>query len=235
MKTHRFIGDFSLKTGSLNIKDKDFLNQFRNVLKLKVGEKIILGDGKGNEGAAEIKEYGKDFVKVEISEIKKNHNEPEIQAILYCAILKKENFELVVQKATEVGVTSIVPIISARTVKLNLRMDRLDKIAKEAAEQSGRGIVPVIHEPISFKESVEVAKNNDLNTLFDISGVSFSQLGRLNNQNKIGVWIGPEGGWEPQELELIRKSDFKIISLSKFTLRAETAVIVAAYNIIHNL
>src|SRR3989344_4947911 len=148
MKIHRFIGNFKIKIGALRINDEELLNQLRNVLKLKVGEKIILCDGRRNEGSAEIKEYGKDYVEVEIKEVGVNENEPEKQVILYCSILKRENFELVVQKATEIGIKEIVPIITERTVKLDIRKDRLEKIIREAAGQSGRGTVPVLHEPI---------------------------------------------------------------------------------------
>jgi len=76
MKTHRFIGNFNLKPGDLRIGDPKLFNQIRNVLKLKIGEKITLSDGSMNEGTAEIKEFGRDFVKVEVGEINININEP---------------------------------------------------------------------------------------------------------------------------------------------------------------
>ena len=131
MKIHRFIGNFEINIGDLKINGKELLNQFRSVLKLKVGEKIILCDGKINEGVAEIKAYGKDYIEVEIQEVSVNKNEPVREVILYCSILKRENFELVVQKATEVGIKEIIPIITERTVKLDIRKDRLEKIIKE--------------------------------------------------------------------------------------------------------
>ena len=234
MKIHRFIGDFNIKPGSLKLQDKTLLNQFRSVLKLKVGEKIILCDDDMNEGIAEIKEFGKDCIEVEIKEVNINKNEPERQVILYCSILKRENFELVVQKATEVGVKEIVPIITERTVKLNIRPDRLEKIIKEAAEQSGRGIVPVLHEPRDFDKAISDLSKDSFNVFFDQSGESFDKLERLGDIGLVGVWIGPEGGWTDQEIELARGSGFKIINLGKLTLRAETAAILGAYVIIHN-
>lgn len=235
MKIHRFVGNFNLKIGVLKIEDWDLFNQAKNVLKLKAGEKIVLGDGNMNEGTAEILEYGKNFIRVSINEIKTNENEPSQNVVLYCAILKKENFELVAQKATEVGIKEIVPIITERTVKLDIRKDRLEKIIKEAAEQSGRGIVPVLREPIKFQEAFVLAKTYGLNLFFDQSGESFKGLQRLDNKGRIGAWVGPEGGWDSQEVELALKSGFKIINLGELTLRTETAAIIGAYLAIHKL
>ena len=234
MKTHRFIGDFRLKIGDIKLEDKDFLNQFRNVLKLKIGETVVLCDGNMNEGMAEIKEYGEDFIRLQIKEVGFNINEPERRVILYCSVLKRENFELVVQKATEAGVEEIVPMITERTIKLNIRLDRLEKIIREAAEQSGRGRPPVIREPVDFQKKLESVENNQLNILFHQSGVSFDRAERLDGVGRIGVWIGPEGGWTDKEIELARRSGFKIINLGKLTLRAETAAIIGTYLIIHN-
>lgn len=240
MKIHRFIGDFKLKIGDFKLEDEGLFNQAKNVLKLKIGEKIILGDGLKNEGIAEIKEYGRDSVRVEIVEIQENKNEPESDVSLYCAILKRENFELVVQKATEIGVREIVPIITARTLKLDVRKDRLEKIIKEAAEQSGRGTVPVLRDPVDIEEVIKEDFKNQLNLFFDKSGLpvdrseSFEELKRLSYMGRIGVWIGPEGGWTDQEVESVGRSNFKIINLGKLTLRAETAAIVATYIVVNN-
>lgn len=234
-KIHRFIGNFNLKAGNFKIQDKEIFNQFRNVLKLRIGERLILSDGNMNEAEAQIRGYGKDAIELEIIKVYQNVNEPEKKVILYCAILKRENFELVVQKATEVGVMEIVPIVTEHTIKLNVRPDRLEKIIREASEQSDRGIVPILNKPIDFEKAVEAANKNSLNILLDKTGESFGRLERLGNVGLIGIWIGPEGGWADKEIELARRSDFKIINLGKLTLRAETAAIVGSYLAIHNL
>lgn len=253
MKPHRFIGKFNIVSGIFKISDFELVNQIRNVLKLKVGEKIILCDGNMNERTGEIKKYGGNIVEVEILKINKNQNEPERNVVLYCSILKKENFEWVVQKATEIGVKEIVPLITVRTVKLDIRKDRLEKIIKEAAEQSGRGIVPVLYDPVNFKEAVADAGKNELNYFFDQSGSEWAKIysdGSKSRTNsfRIGAWIGPEGGWHADEIKhvllarrnlvkagsLPKERNFHIISLGKTTLRAETAATVAPYLIIHN-
>ncbi len=235
MKVHRFIGKFNLRKGKLVIADKEFLNQMRKVLRLSEGEAIILGDGNMNEASATISGYGNDSVEVDITEIRENTNEPQGKVILYCAILKKENFELVVQKATEIGIKKIVPVISERTIKLELRRDRMEKIIREAAEQSGRGIVPVLHEPVDFGNAVKMAKDNSANYFFDISGDSFENCNLSIDNCAVGVWTGPEGGWDETEIKMAKEKGFKIINLGPLTLRAETAAIVASSLVlIHN-
>ena len=233
MRLHRFIDNFELKFGNFKLYDKELFNQVRNVLKLKAGERIILCDGKMNEGIVEIKKYEKDHIKVEIQNISTNKNEPERSVILYCAILKRENFELVVQKATEIGVRKIIPIITDRTVKLNIRQDRLKKIIKEAAEQSGRGVVPILQEPVSFKEAIKDIADNGTNLLFDISGEK-SNFHSIHYKLFITTWVGPEGGWTSQEIETAKTAGFEIVSLGNTILRAETAAIIGAYLIIYS-
>jgi len=112
MRLHRFIGKFDFSQSRLKIYDEEILKQIRNVLRLKKGDSIILADGKLNEAVVRITESDKKFLEVEILEKSVNKNEPERHGILYCAILKRENFEWVAQKATEVGIKEIVPVIS---------------------------------------------------------------------------------------------------------------------------
>lgn len=227
MRLHKFIGDFDLLGQSLlKIEDKDFLEQARHVLRFKVGDKIILADGKLNEAICRIEKYGKDFIELLIEKVYKNENEPKNKVVLYCAVLKKENFEWVAQKATEVGISEIQPIITERTVKQKLNLDRLRKIIREAAEQSGRGLVPVLYSPVTLAEVVEKAKG-DCKLFFDSSGNKFSHVTcRLSH---IAIFIGPEGGWTEKELEIARTKKFKIVSLGKLTLRAETSAVIVSY------
>ena len=228
MRLNRFFINENLKVGNITVADKDFINQTRNVLRLKIGDKLILCDGKMNEAIAEIINLNKEFAELKILEIYKNKNEPEKNVILYCSILKKENFELAVQKAVEVGVKEIAPIITARTVKLGLNYERLNKIIKEAAEQSGRGVLPILREPISFDEAVKQAKSaNDLNLFFQ---AGYPPLGHsMSKFKKIGVFAGPEGGWTEEEIKIAQSNGFTLVGLGKTILRAETAVVVASY------
>jgi 16S rRNA (uracil1498-N3)-methyltransferase len=230
MRQNRFFGDFNFQQKSLQISGGDFLHQIKNVLRLNLGEEVILVNGRGQEAAVKIMTYGKDFVSGEIQTVKDNNNEPERQVVLYCSILKRENFELVVQKATEVGVSVIVPILCEHTVKTGLKKERLAKIIKEAAEQSGRGKTPVLSEPVSFSQAINQAQQNDKNFLFDLSGekIELADIIKLKEKT-IGVFIGPEGGWSDFEIDLVGQRKLNILSLGKLTLRAETAAVVASY------
>jgi len=230
-KIHRFIDDFNLSDTNLEIGG-EIAHQIIKVLKLEVGEQIELSDGKGSVALATIKETSRNNLKVEIINIEKEIEENK--KTLFCAILKKENFELVVQKTTECGISKIVPVISTRTVKTGLNMERLKKIAKEAAEQSGRTIVPEILEPITFDEALELGKN-DFNLFFHLGGEKLPPpTPSLIKEGVINIWIGPEGGWTNEETEKAKNLNFKITSLGKLTLRGETAAIVASY-LISNL
>ncbi len=228
MKIHRFIGNFEFNGKKAVINDEEIINHIKNVLKLNPGEKIILESGNLDEKLAKITKINRNSIECEIVSEYKNKSESEVYGILYCAVLKKENFELVVQKAVETGIKEIVPIITQRTVKLNLNEERLLKIAKEAAEQSGRGIIPKIGAITKFEDAIERAKNIGENFFCDASGSELKNL-QLKNLNAIGVWIGPEGGWDEREIETAKENKFKIISLGKTTLRAETAAIIASY------
>jgi 16S rRNA (uracil1498-N3)-methyltransferase len=234
MRLNRFIANLTLRFGSLNILDKDIYNQMKNVLRLNPGSRIILGDGAGKEAVAEIVEYKNQGVKIKILEIKNNENEPAAKPILYCAVLKKENFELAAQKATEVGISEIVPIITERTIKLNFKVERLNKIVREAAEQSGRSLLPKISRPLEFFDALIHAEKNDLNYFFEIDAPKFDQrILSVNFAERIGIFIGPEGGWSEREVEAARNKNFCLASLGKLTLRAETAAIIASYLVVH--
>lgn len=227
MKIHRFIDpSFNLDNKQLTITDREIINQWKNVLRLAVGDNLILGDGNGYEAPGEIAKLAGDIAEVDLGDKILNHNEPERQVTLYCAILKKENFELVAQKAVEVGVTKIVPITTERTVKQNLRQDRLEKIAKEAAEQSGRGIIPEIAPITDFKTAVAEAVDLGPTFIFDLNTTEKFNGTSLPITN---LFIGPEGGFTEKEIALAKEAGATIASLGPLTLRGETAAIVASY------
>lgn len=222
------MGNFETFGGKVEIKDKELIRQITNVLRLKIGDSIILGDGKLNRVTVVLEDLRGGKVKAKVVKREKNTNESEVYTVLYCAILKRENFELVVQKATEIGVKEIVPLITERTVKTGFKKERLEKIIKEAAEQSGRGVLPILREPIGFDEALNVARENDANIIFDISGKSLKET-KIKTNNKLGIFIGPEGGWSERELAEAREAGVSFVTLGKLTLRAETAAIVASY------
>ncbi|MST04062.1 MAG: 16S rRNA (uracil(1498)-N(3))-methyltransferase [Candidatus Pacebacteria bacterium] len=230
MKIHRFYLNEKINIGKMEIKDQDLIHQIKSVLKLKSEENIVLYNGDSNEASAVLKEINKKNVICEIINIKENGNEPKTKTHLFLAILKKENFEVAVQKAVECGISEITPLLTEKTVKLNINTERIGKIIKEASEQSGRGMIPVLNKPISVKDLLP--KKNELTLFFDKSGEDiFTLNNNIENTNfeKMNILIGPEGGWSDDENNFALRNEFKIASLGKLTLRAETAVTVASY------
>lgn len=229
MKLHRFIGEFDINGQETKISDKETVHQMRSVLRLKKGDKLILSNGKEIERHGVIEKMTNESVSIRLEErADKQEDIPEVY--LYLAILKKENFELVAQKATELGVREIIPIHTTRVVKQNINDERVRKIIREAAEQSGRGIVPELHEALDFEEAITRSKSDDLRWFLDEYGEKKVQ--KNSKDKKISIFIGPEGGWTDEEKELAKKSKLEIVSISPFTLRAETAGITAVFKVL---
>ena len=226
MRLNRFYFEFSPIDKKLNIENDVIVNQIRNVLRMEKGGLIQLFNGRGAEALCVIENVDKKKIEVRIDDIFESRNLSDNRVILNCSILKKENFELVVQKATEIGVAEITPLITERTVKLGLNMERLNKIVVEACEQSGRGFLTIINEPITLDVALEKAQENDVNLFFNFSKTKL--IGKKMS-GRIGLFIGPEGGWSEGEVTQAKKSGCKIVSLGECVLRAETAAIVASY------
>lgn len=229
MRLHRFIVDAALAEGAVTVRDPGLRSQLMNVLRLAEGDAVVLCDGKGTEANATILGFGAGSVDFAIDAVTANGAESDARVTLYCAVLKRENFEFVVQKATEAGAARIVPVVTRRTVKTGLRADRLAKIAKEAAEQSGRGTLPAVSEPMPFKAALDDAAACLTNVMFEIGGSAFDPSSPAAGRSSVGVWIGPEGGWEEDEVAACRERGFAIATLGPRTLRAETAAIVATF------
>lgn len=229
MRLHRFIiENINLGSEKVRVEDKGTIDQIRKVLRLKEGDRIVFCDGTGSEAEIEIEKFEKGHLEGKVIARKMNNNEPPVSVTLFCAVLKKENFEIVCQKATEVGISKIVPVLTSRTVKMNLKTERLEKIIKEASEQSERGIVPKLEDIKKIEEAIEYAKENELNIFFDRSGDRAADVKKTEKKN-IGIFIGPEGGWDESEVGMAKSAGFKIVSMGKCNLRAETAAIIGAY------
>lgn len=233
MKIHRFIYPLKSEDKEIFIQDGALVKQFTKVLKLKTGEHVALTNGAGLQALCEIVDVKKKEVILKVLDIKEEKAEEAIEkkVILYASVLKKENFEFITQKATEIGIAAIVPIISSRTIKTGLNETRLKKIIREATEQSGRNIVTHIFPAMDFKEALwHSLENNDKTVLFDVTGNTPYETGN----DIIGAFVGPEGGWSESEISLARSSGAEVWSLSKYTLRGETAAIIGAYVALRN-
>jgi 16S rRNA (uracil1498-N3)-methyltransferase len=233
MKLHRFIGEFDFSQNEIEILNPEIIKQIKGVLRLEIGEALVLSDGQGLQYKVKITSLSQQKIICEkIEEIESN--EPEKKVSLYLAILKKENFELAVQKAVETGASEIIPIITERTIKTGLNMDRLNKIIREASEQSERGIVPKLSPIMDFKDAILDGKKNMEKLFFDTGSQEKKHKGETFAKSA-SIFIGPEGGFTETENTLAKENDYTIESLGENTLRAETAAIVATYKVVNNL
>lgn len=223
MRYHRFIGAFDLEKKNIEVTDQEVRNQWHSVLRLKTGDSVILCDGNGHEAIGTITDLNKKMTALSITERIEKHPEPARKITLYVSILRRENFEIVVQKATEIGVSHIVPMLTERTVKTGFNRVRLEKILLEASEQSGRTTLPTLSEPQEFSEAISSVPASE-SILFDGTGEELA--GKLTATH---LFVGPEGGFSEPEVSKAKEHGIHIASLGGLTLRAETAAIVVSY------
>ena len=220
------IQQFQSEIVVLNLEETRHL---RDVLRLKETAVVQVFDGAGREFLCEIQKIEKEETLLKIiEETTPPAPESNLNLILAVALLKGEKFDLVVQKAVELGVTSLVPLNTKRAeVQLkdtNKRLERWRKIALEAAKQSGRAKLMTIEKPLEFKDFIETA--NGTRILFaERGGARFSDI---KETKKITAAVGAEGGWEALEIESAREKDFQIITFGGRILRAETAAVSIA-------
>jgi 16S rRNA (uracil1498-N3)-methyltransferase len=222
-KIHRFITDYTKSGNTIEIKDLEIIHHIKDVLKLRHGEECIITNSDNIEYTATITETDKKRIILNIVSSTVNINEPNKKVHLYLSILKKENFEIVLQKASEMGINEITPVITTNTVKTNLNFERLTKIAREASELSGRSQVTLINDIVDFSTAVKEDKNQN-KILFDITGREFNKI-----DSDVSIYIGPEGGFTDMEIKIAEDSGIQIYNLGKLTLRGETAGIIACY------
>lgn len=222
MRLHRFYINKPIKDQKLVILDDHLIHQWRNVFRYNVGSRILVFDGFGKEFEAIIEKLTNREAGLQIVSEKKGII-PKENITLYQSLIKKDKMEWVVEKATELGVSKIVPIVSERSEKKGFNLERAQKIAIEASEQCGRADVPFVAEVASLDEILD---NIEDIMVFDPSGEFLNHTSCFIPHNSC-LFISPEGGWSEKELEIFKEKDAKIYSLGNFTLRAETAAIVA--------
>ncbi len=228
MRLHRFHIVTPIEQSKFDITDKELLHQWKSVFRYNVGSQVILFDGTGTDYLCMITSLRNLGATVEVVEKMTNSNKSKINLWLCVGILKKDNFELVVQKATELGVSHIVPVLCERTEKKNLNMERLQKIVIESSEQSGRGDVPMVHEIISLTELLDADILPNSAIVLNMEGNSITEFVKSKNPQELAVFVGPEGGWSVGELLLFNTHNIESVSLGSAVLRAETASIAAA-------
>ena len=211
---------------SINLLSKEHTHYLVNVMRLKRGSNLSFFN-KNGEWKGEIVFLDKDRVEVKfLNKIKESLRSTNVE--LAICLVKKTSMEIILQKAAELGVAKITPIISERTEVKDLNIERAKKIVVEATEQSNQLNIPSIQEPVKLKNFIN-SFNEDVGLFFaDINTEKKIDKKNIEKYKKICVLIGPEGDFSPTEREIILDKDNTIpFSLSKNILRTETAAISA--------
>lgn len=215
-----------------------------NVLRHNLGDEVLLCDGNCTDYTTRLiscdtyKKITK--IKFEIKEVKKCMNEPHVFVRLCQSVIKWENFDFAVQKSVEVGVSEIVPIVTKRSIyrisDVRKKIERFNRIAKSAAEQSMRGIVPRVMEPVSIDAFILNAMTTTRDDIgfFASCEEKITLPRRLENLkfDKVDLFIGPEGGFSSEETKSLIANSMIPYSLGSRVLRSETAGIVSIAHIV---
>ncbi|MFZ2522795.1 MAG: RsmE family RNA methyltransferase [Minisyncoccia bacterium] len=226
MRIHRFYLDQVILGDKFDITNRDLIHQWRSVFRYNVGSQVIIFNGNGSDYLCMITSLRALGASLAVIQEKKMEELIPLKNIFLClALIKKDNFDLVVQKATELGVNNIIPILCEHSEKKKIKIDRMQKIAVEASEQSGRGSVPKVHEVTKIQNLFDSGILPQEKIVLDPGGISWGQYKNSTNQASVAVFIGPEGGFSPKEIALFKQYNIKIVSLGSQILRAETAAI----------
>lgn len=218
----------SMLQGDKAIITGDEAKHISRVLRMKKGDEVTLCDGEGTFYEAVLADFSEKEVTAQILSQRVAETEPQVKITLYQGVPKNPKLETIVQKSVEIGVVRVVPVDTKRAVaKLDKKekIDRLQKIAAEAAKQSRRGIVPEVCPTMSFKEAVNEAKKAELAIIPYEEETQNSLKSVLvgKKAQTVSIMIGPEGGFDKDEIELALSSGITPVTLGKRILRTETA------------
>ena len=229
---HFFVTEDQIGEETVVIRGSD-VNHIRNVLRMRQGEPLFISGGEGTGYECEICHIGTDQVMARILSRSDRTGELPARLHLFQGLPKGDKMELVIQKAVELGVSEVIPVITRRTiVKLDKKKEeaktaRWNAVAESAAKQSGRGVIPVVRGVLSFKEALAYAGP------FPVKIIAYEraegmktlreQLGRIRPGMDAGIFIGPEGGFEEDEISGAESAGAVPVSLGRRILRTETA------------
>lgn len=210
------------------------VNHIRNVLRMKPGEEIAVSNGTdGREYRCGIESFTEDEVICSLRFVKEDGVELPSRIFLFQGLPKADKMELIVQKAVELGAYEVVPVAARRCVvrldekKAASRISRWQGIAEAAAKQSRRGIIPQVHPVMNMREAVAYARTMEVKLipyeLAENMGHTKEVLGAVKPGTDIAVFIGPEGGFEQEEIELAMAAGIEPVTLGRRILRTETA------------
>ncbi len=229
---HFFVDKSNIGEDSIKITGSD-VNHIKNVLRMKIGEELLISDCVSKDYSCKISSICEEEVIVNIIDVEYGGSELEGELYLFQCLPKSDKMELIIQKAVELGVKEIVPVASKRAIvkldekKADSKVKRWNGIAQSAAKQSRRMIIPKVNNVMSFKEALAYASAFDMNIIpyenFKNMVETREVLNKVKKGMKVGIFIGPEGGFDESEVSLAVEKGVERISLGKRILRTETA------------
>lgn len=225
----------------ITILDED-AKHIKTVLRAKPGEEMTVCDGEGTDYFCKINAVAEKEILLDILEKKLCQTEPAVKITLFQGLPKADKMDMIIQKCVELGIDSIVPVVTERTiVKLDKKepkkIQRWQKIAESAAKQSGRGKIPCIENVLSFSQAIEESKKLCSAVIPYEKELQrgIKEFVKTFSGDTLGLFIGPEGGFSLEEIQQAQKEGILPITLGKTILRTETAAIVATAILLHEL
>jgi 16S rRNA (uracil1498-N3)-methyltransferase len=210
------------------------VNHIKNVLRMRPGDELIICNGQGKDFYCIIECESDSQIITNIKEAHNTDTELESKLYLFQGVPKKDKMEFIIQKAVELGVYEIIPVMTHRTVvkiedkkKELKKVERWQSIATSAGKQSNRGIIPMVTETKTWKEALAYAKTLDCRVIpyenADNIEVTREIIRNIYRGQSVGIFIGPEGGFEESEIKLALEAEIRPITLGRRILRTETA------------
>lgn len=233
---HFFVDPSLIQGQDIYIEGSDY-NHIKNVLRMKQGEVISVGDGlTDKEYRCHIEDFTDTHVHCRLDFIKDSGVELPVKVTLFQGLPKSDKMELIIQKCVELGVAEVVPVACSRSiVKLDAKKEkskiaRWNGISEAAAKQSKRAVIPEVKGVMSYKEAIDYAKSLDVNLIPYELAEGFEKtrelISGIKSGQSVGIFIGPEGGFSEEEVELAREAGAEPITLGRRILRTETAAMV---------
>ena len=233
---HFFVDPSLIQGQDIYIEGSDY-NHIKNVLRMKQGEVISVGDGlTDKEYRCHIEDFTDTHVHCRLDFIKDSGVELPVKVTLFQGLPKSDKMELIIQKCVELGVAEVVPVACSRSiVKLDAKKEkskiaRWNGISEAAAKQSKRAVIPEVKGVMSYKEAIDYAKSLDVNLIPYELAEGFDKtrelISGIKSGQSVGIFIGPEGGFSEEEVELAREAGAEPITLGRRILRTETAAMV---------
>lgn len=240
---HFFVSEEQINGENAYIEGSD-VNHIANVLRMKPEEELLISVKGDWDYLCKIVDIETDRVNLKVLESMEQRELP-VNITLLQGIPKSDKLEMIIQKAVELGVSEIIPVKTKRVVvkidekKVDTKVNRWNAIAESAAKQSKRSIVPKVYEPMSIDNALEIVKDFGVKLIpyENADGIDKTRkiLDNMDKTKNIAVFIGPEGGFEVAEVEIIKNSGFEVITLGKRILRTETAGLALLSNIMIRL